>query len=181
MIYIYINYYTQKKNIIVTISIWIPIKNRKLIIIFHTALAFIVIYITVCVNFDLPFVFFDDPNRGNIFTNYYKTMWEEVHAQNLKRAMENIGTGIAYDTDDLARFLYHNYDGSPKLNQVGIDFRPTIRNPGPDYQERMSRIARFVRQSHSDWFYEGGPGNTRITPLLVESILNMKRNVPNNF
>jgi hypothetical protein len=64
--------------------------------------------------------------------------------------MDNIVTGVAYDTDDLARFLQHNNEGSPKLNEVGIDFRTNLRNPRPNYNEEMSRIARFVKHSNPD-------------------------------
>lgn len=132
--------------------------------------------------FDSSIVFFDqDPNRGNDFDRYYDSQWGETSRLNLQRAMESINTGRTYQTDYLARFLNSQHEGSPMLNQIGIDFRVDIKNPNANYNEEMSRITRFVRESHPDWFYVGGPGKTRITPRLIDNIFMMKENLPNNF
>lgn len=89
---------------------------------------------------------------------------------------------VRTDADRLADHLVNSRYNAQNNYLSGTDIRfsrPSIHNP--NYNQDMSRIARYIHINHPGVFYHASPGSTVISEALIVDIRATRVNVPANF
>ena len=101
------------------------------------------------------------PNYGN-HTGYFDTV-------------------MIRDTDRLANHLEHFRGKFIQASGVMFaDYHGHSHPVGLRHAD-LSRVVRYVRDIHPEWFYRVGPNTTRISDDLIRQIRDLHRDVPSDF